>query len=260
VAPKRNGPTNEEGETVKSETESVPHPRIVSREEWRAARKELLEHEKELTRRSDRVNAQRRRLPMVPVEKEYVFRGPDGPVGLLDLFEGRRQLIVYHFMFDPEWEKGCPGCTGFVDALGDLSMLADRDTTFVLISRAPLAKLERYRAERGWDQRWVSSHGTDFNYDFHATLDPERAAPEYNYRTAEELAARTDEPYFHQGEQHALSVFFRLDDRIFHAYQCFARGVESLTDAYPLLDRTPYGRQEDFEDSPEGWPQRPTYG
>lgn len=245
---------------TETETTTVPHPRIASRDEWLAERKALLEHEKELTRRMDRVNAERRRLPMVRVETEYAFEGPGGPVSLVDLFEGRRQLVVYHFMFDPEWEKGCTGCTGFVDALGDLSMLGERDTSFVLISRAPLPKLERYKAERGWDRRWVSSHGNDFNYDFHATLDPAKAPVEYNYRSEEELLARSGRDEFEPHESHALSVFFRLGDEVFHTYQAFARGVESVTDAYALLDRTPYGRQEDFEDSPAGWPQRPTYG
>jgi predicted dithiol-disulfide oxidoreductase (DUF899 family) len=117
---------------------AIPHPPIASQEEWLSARKALLTHEKELTKHRDRVNAERRRLPMVKVEKDYVFEGPDGRRSLKDLFAGRRQLIVYHFMFDPAWEKGCGGCTGYVDAIGDLSMLNDCDTTFVLISRAPL--------------------------------------------------------------------------------------------------------------------------
>src|ERR1700681_2113100 len=123
-------------------TATVPHPPIVSREQWLAERKKLLEDEKELTRHYDRVNAGRRRLPMVKIDKDYVFDGPNGKQNLKALFEGRRQLIVYHFMFYPAWDKGCSGCTGFVDALGNLSLLKERDTTFVAISRAPLAKLE----------------------------------------------------------------------------------------------------------------------
>jgi predicted dithiol-disulfide oxidoreductase (DUF899 family) len=126
---------------------NVPHPKIVSRDEWLAARKQLLAKEKEHTRHLDAVNAERRRLPMVRLDKDYVFDRAGGKARLLDLFEGRRQLIVYHFMFDPEWDKGCPGCTGLVDALGDLSMLQARDTTFVLVSRAPLAKLDAYKAQ-----------------------------------------------------------------------------------------------------------------
>jgi predicted dithiol-disulfide oxidoreductase (DUF899 family) len=250
---------------------TVPHPPIVSREAWLAERKKLLAEEKRETKLYDEVNAHRRRLPMVKLEKRYEFDGPagNGPAGkgpagkstLVDLFAGRRQLIVYHFMFDPAWEKGCPGCTQLVDALGDLSMLEKRETTLVLVSRAPLEKLERYKQERGWNRAWYSSFGSDFNYDFHVTLDKSVVQLEHNYRDEKELTNRKErEPYFFQGETHGLSVFFRLDDTAYHTYSTYARGCESLTDAYRLLDRTPYGRQEDFEDSPEGWPQRPTYG
>ena len=237
----------------------VPHPKIVSAEEWQAARRAHLEQEKALTKESDRLNAERRRLRMVKLEKDYVFSGPDGERSLLDLFEGRRQLIVYHFMFDPEWDEGCSGCTGYVNALGDLSMLAERETSFVLISRAPLAKLEKYKKQKGWEWPWLSSHGSDFNYDFHVTLDESVAPPQYNFRRQAELEER-DEPSFRKGEQHGLSVFFRLEQEVFHTYSTYARGCENLTNAYTLLDRTPYGRQEDFEDSPSGWPQKPTYG
>ena len=137
-------------------------------------------------------------------------------------------------MFDPAWDKGCDGCTGFVNELGDLSMLSERSTQFALISRAPLAKLQAYRALKGWDRPWYSSFDSDFNYDFKATTDT--------------------------GETHGLSVFFRLGDDVYHTYSTYNRGTESLTDTYRLLDVTPYGRQEDWEDSPSGWPQRPTYG
>ncbi|HWM23792.1 MAG TPA: DUF899 domain-containing protein [Chthoniobacterales bacterium] len=237
----------------------IPHPKIVSQDEWLAARKAHLEHEKELTKHRDQVNAERRRLPMVKLEKEYVFDGPSGKPNLKDLFESRRQFIVYHFMFDPEWDEGCPGCTGFVNALGNLSMLQERDTSFVLVSRAPLAKLERYKTRKGWDRPWVSSYGSDFNYDFHVTLDEAVAPVQYNFRDQAELEKR-NEPYFRKGEQHGMSVFFRSEDDVFHTYSSFARGCEGVTNAYSLLDRTPYGRQEDFEDSPPGWPQKPTYG
>jgi predicted dithiol-disulfide oxidoreductase (DUF899 family) len=240
---------------------TIQHPDIVSRDEWLVERKKLLAREKELTRELDRVNALRRRLPMVPLDKEYVFEGDDGRKRLLDLFEGRRQLIVYHFMFDPEWDNGCPGCTGFVSSLGDLSMLHDRDSTFAVVSRAPLLKLDRYKREKGWSISWYSSFGSDFNYDFHVTQDESVAPPRYNYRDLEELPGRKDdEPRFRKGESHGLSVFFRIDDDVYHTYSTYARGTEGLTNAYSLLDTTPYGRQEDFEDSPAGWPQRPTYG
>ena len=235
-------------------TREIAHPPIASPDEWLAARQELLAREKELTRARDALSAARRRLPMVRIDKDYTFVGPDGEVGLPDLFEGRRQLIVYHFMFDPRWDAGCPGCTGYVDALGDLSALRDRETTFALVSRAPLAKLEAYKARRGWRWPWYSSHGSDFNYDFHVTFDESVAPIEYNFRS---VAMPVDEQ---PAEGHGLSVFFRLDDAVFHTYATYARGVEGLTHAYSLLDVTPYGRQEDWEDSPPGWPQRPTYG
>jgi predicted dithiol-disulfide oxidoreductase (DUF899 family) len=217
-------------------------------------------HEKELTKHYDRVNAERRRLPMVKVEKDYFFDGPNGKPSLKDLFEGRRQLVVYHFMFDPTWDKGCTGCTSFVDALGDLSLLNKRDTTFVVVSRAPLAKLNAYKAQKEWSIAWVSSFGSDFNYDFHVTLDPKVTPVEYNYRSKIEMAAAVGHSVQMEGEEHGLSVFFRLEDEMFHTYSAYARGNESLTDSYRLLDMTPYGRQQDFEDSPPGWPQMPTYG
>ena len=241
-----------------STSTSVPHPPIATAADWRNQRLELLAQEKALTREYDRVSAARRRLPMVRIEKEYRFEGPTGQVPLVDLFEGRQQLIVYHFMFDPSWERGCPGCTGFVDALGDLEMLNERNTTFALVSRAPWPKLDAYRQQRGWKRAWYSSFGTNFNYDFHVTLDPAVRPVEYNYKRDDEL------PEFLQSgkseEAHGLSVFFRLGEEVFHTYSSYGRGVEHLTNAYALLDVTPYGRQEDWEQSPAGWPQRPTYG
>jgi predicted dithiol-disulfide oxidoreductase (DUF899 family) len=240
--------------------DDVAHPAIALRDQWLVERKKLLEHEKELTRHYDRVSAERRRLPMVKIEKDYVFDGPHGKQTLKDLFEGRRQLIVYHFMFDPAWETHrCPGCTGWVDALGDLSLLAKRDTTFVAISRAPLSMLEAYKAQKGWSIAWFSSFGSDFNYDFHVTLDPRVAPAEYNYRNKAEMEAAMGRPVKMEGEEHGLSVFFRLDADVFHTYSAYARALESLKDAYHLLDTTPYGRQQDFEESPAGWPQKPTY-
>ncbi|HVT14099.1 MAG TPA: DUF899 domain-containing protein [Fimbriimonadaceae bacterium] len=232
-------------------TNEIAHPRIATYDEWLAERKKLLEDEKASTRERDRIAAARRRLPMVRVEKAYRFQGPNGEASLRDLFEGQIQLIVYHFMFGPDWEKGCPGCTSFVDSLGDLSTLKERNTTFALVSRAPLEKLDAYKKERGWNVAWYSSFGSDFNYDYHATLDESVAPREYNFAPA---------PGSSSGEAPGLSVFFRLDDDVFHTYSTYARGVESLTDTYPLLDVTPYGRQEDWEDSPAGWPQKPTYG
>lgn len=231
--------------------QTLPCPPIARREDWLAVRRELLAREKAHTREKDALSAARRRLPMVRLEKRYAFDGPEGERTLLDLFDGRPQLIVYHFMFDPAWERGCMGCTGYVNALGDLSMLAERNTSFVLISRAPLAKLEAYRASQGWTLPWYSSLASDFNVDFHATLDPSVAPMEYNYRPKTEGAG---------GEAPGLSVFFQADGAVFHTYSTYARGVEAVIDSYSLLDITPYGRQEDWEDSPAGWPQKPTYG
>jgi predicted dithiol-disulfide oxidoreductase (DUF899 family) len=240
-------------------TYEVPHPPIVSREQWLEARKKLLAHEKELTRQYDRVNAERRRLPMVKIEKNYLFEGPGGEESLLDLFQGRRQLVIYHFMFDPAWEKGCPGCTSYANAIGDLGMLDKCDTTFVMVSRAPLSKLEACKERQGWPFTWVSSLGSEFNYDFHVTNDEKIAPVEYNYRNKAECEANKV-PNAIVGEEHGLSVFFRIGEDVFHTYSAYARGTEALTDARALLDVTPYGRQQDFEESPQGWPQRPTYG
>lgn len=237
----------------------VAHPPIASQAEWLAQRIKLLAEEKALTKQYDRVSAQRRRLPMVRVEKDYRFQGEDGEKTLLELFDGKTQLILQHFMFAPEWDKGCMGCTGFVNALGDISMLAERDTNFVLVSRAPYPKLAAYRAEQGWTIPWYSSEGTDFNYDFGVTLDPSRGPLSYNYKTGAELEKALGK-IEKVTEMPGQSVFFRIDDEVFHTYSSYARGGEGLTDSYRLLDVTPYGRQEDFEDSPAGWPQKPTYG
>ena len=238
---------------------NIAHPKIVAEQEWLAARKAHLEREKALTRELDKLRAERRRLPMVKVEKDYLFETPTGKASLLELFQGRCQLVVYHFMFDPKWDKGCTGCTGYADAIGDLSMLAERNTTYAMISRAPLAKLEAYKKQRGWKIDWVSSFGSDFNYDFHVTLDEAVKPVEYNYRSKAEMKA-ANVPNASSGEEHGLSVFFRLGTDVFHTYSSYGRGTESLTDAYALLDVTPYGRQESFEESPTGWPQKPTYG
>ena len=229
----------------------VPHPPIVTEEEWLAERLKLLAHEKELTRLRDRVNAERRRLPMVKVGKEYVFQGREGKVILLDLFQGKRQLIVHHFMFGPDWEAGCPGCTGHVNEIGDLSTVTDRDTRYVIVSRAPLPKLEAYKNLKGWTLPWYSSGEGDFNFDFHVSFREGHSGAVYNY------AARGRED---EGEGPGMSVFFRLGDDVYHTYSVYARGLEPITNSYAFLDLTPYGRQEDFEDSPAGWPQRPTYG
>ena len=231
-------------------------PEIVSPQQWRAARIELLAAEKELTRMRDELSARRRRLPMVEITKPYVFEGPEGEVGLLDLFAGRRQLIVRHFMFHPDWTDGCPSCTAGADEIapGLLEHLAARDTSFVVVARAPLAKLEDYRRRRGWTFRWYSSYGSDFNYDFHVTLDESVAPLEYNYRSAAEHRARGT-GYYLEGDQPVenpgQSCFLREGDRVFHTYSAFARGLESLGGSYYFLDQTALGRQEEWEE-PKG--------
>ena len=212
-------------------------PQVVSHGEWQAARDKLLIKEKQATRARDALAAERRRLPMVRIDKDYVFDGPDGKASLLDLFEGRRQLIVYHFMFAPGvdgWPTaGCPGCSQFVDNLGHLAHLHARDASLVLVSRAPLAKLQRYQARMGWRIPWFSSAGSDFNTDFGLTSDA--------------------------GETFGLSVFFRDGDRVLRSYFTTGRGVEALGSVWTFLDLTPLGRQEDWEDSPPGTPQTPPY-
>jgi predicted dithiol-disulfide oxidoreductase (DUF899 family) len=225
-------------------------PEIVTRDEWLAARTALLEQEKELTRRRDALSAERRRLPMVEITKDYRFTGPAGEVGLADLFEGRRQLMIYHFMFGPDWEEGCPSCSAGIDELsrGFLDHLQTRDTTFALVSRAPLEKLEAWKAHKGWDHlTWYSSGGSDFNYDFGVTVDPAHGAPAYNYRDVSQDPDWPDPPY----EMPGRSAFLRADDRIFHTYSQYARGLESTGGSYYFLDLTALGRQEDWEE-PKG--------
>ena len=161
-------------------------PDVVSRADWLAARKELLVREKQATRARDELNAARRRLPMVVIDKDYVFEGPDGKASLAGLFEGRRQLVIYHFMFGPDWDAGCPSCSGFADQVGHLEHLNATETTFAAVSRAPLAKITPFRQRMGWTFPWYSAYGSDFNYDFHVTLDESVAPVEYNYRTRAE--------------------------------------------------------------------------
>ncbi|CAN5636740.1 DUF899 domain-containing protein [soil metagenome] len=208
-------------------------PAIVTREHWTAARAELLSREKELTRMKDRVSALRRRMPMVEITADYVFDTGAGSVSLLELFDGRRQLIVQHFMFGADWDQGCQGCSMMADHIGPLSHLHVKDTSLVLISRAPAAKLHAFRQRMGWDLPWVSSGATTFNDDFGTTVDGE--------------------------EHHAISAFLRDGDRVFHTWQTFNRGEEPFMLVFDLLDLTAYGRQESWEDSPPGWPQQPPY-
>lgn len=208
-------------------------PKVVSREEWRTARESLLAREKASTRELDALAAARRRLPMVRLKKEYTLTGPDGPVSLAELFEGRRQLIVYHFMFAPEWEAGCVGCSMLADSIGHLAHLHARDTSFVFVSRAPIRKLEAYRERMGWSVPWYSSSDSDFTYDLGGSS--------------------------HDGENSQVSVLLRDGDDIHLCYQSTGRGIDRVNLVFNLLDMTPLGRQEEWEDSPDGWPQTPPY-
>lgn len=232
-------------------------PDVVSREEWLAARRALLISEKEAVRAKDALNRRRRELPMVRVEKEYRFEGPDGPVTLLDLFDGERQLVVQHFMFRPDREDGCGSCTAAVDELSEglLRHLRARGTVYAVVARAPQAKLERYRAKRGWTIPLYSSFGSDFNYDFHVTLDASVAPVQFNYRGPDELRAAGLEwildPKDQPMEQPGMSCFLRDGDEVFHTYSTFARGTEQVGGAYGILDMTALGRQEDWEE-PKG--------
>jgi predicted dithiol-disulfide oxidoreductase (DUF899 family) len=221
----------------------VTHFEVVSPAQWVAARKELLVREEEAARAREAVNAARRALPMVKIGKDYVFEGPGGKAGLPELFEGRRQLIVYHFMFDPGWDEGCKHCSFLSDNIGHLSHLHALNTTLVLVSRAPFPKIGQYKARMGWPVPWYSSFGSDFNYDFHATQDEAIAPVEYNYKDKAALEADGD-AWLTKGETAGLSVFLREDDEVYHTYSSYD-GEDLLYGTYNYLDLTPLGRQED---------------
>jgi predicted dithiol-disulfide oxidoreductase (DUF899 family) len=216
-------------------------PPVVSQAEWDAALAGVRAKEKEATRARDALAAERRRLPRVRIDKEYVLDGPDGAATLLDLFEGRRQLIVYHFMFGPNQDAGCDGCSMFVDQVGHLAHFHARDTSFALVSRAPIDKIEAYRSRMGWTIPWYSWFGGDFSVD----LGRSPATPSVGE--------------YQDGEGFGLSVFFRVGDEIFRTYFTTSRGVEALGSVWTFLDLTPLGRQEEWEDSPEGYPQTKPY-
>src|SRR5450755_5122038 len=232
-------------------------PEVVSRDEWLAARKALLVKEKQITRRRDSLNADRRRLPMVRIEQDYVFEGPAGTTRLVDMFEGSRQLVVQHFMFDPTWDRGCSFCSASARWIspGLLRNLRARETNFAAVSRATLSQIEAYKSANGWTFPWYSSYGSDFNYDFHATLDETVAPLEYNYKNKAELEAvgsvmlpdESGEPV----EAPGLSFFLRDGEAVFHTYSTYSRGTEMIGGAYFFLDLTALGRQEDWEEPKE---------
>jgi predicted dithiol-disulfide oxidoreductase (DUF899 family) len=229
-------------------------PEVVSRSEWLAARKEFLAKEKELTRIQDEVNADRRGLPMVRVDEDYRFEGPSGQVTLAELFEDRPQLVVYHFMFQPDWELGCPSCSGFVDQIGHLAHLNATGTTFAAISRAPYSKIAPFKERMGWRFPWYSAYDNSFNYDFHVTLDESVLPFEYNYKTKDELAAAGMAPPGPDGQPfdlHGLSCFLRVGDDVFHTYSSYGRGTDFIGFTTNMLDRTALGRQEEWEE-PKG--------
>ena len=226
------------------------YPKIASREQWLIARKALLANEKALTQQRDALNVERRQLPMVKVEADYRFQGPEGELSLADLFAGRSQLIVYHFMYHMDRGEGCDGCSCLVDNIGHQAHLHARDTTLVLVSRAPLADLEAFKRRMGWTLPWYSSYGSRFNYDYQATADESVAPVEYNYRDQAELQ-RLGLSYHLQGEQPGVSVFLRDGERLFHTYSCYARGLEMLMSSFHYLDLTPFGRGEGWDGTPD---------
>ncbi len=233
--------------------------KVGTREEWLAARKELLEQEKELTRRSDELARQRRELPWVPVEKEYSFETSEGTKTLAELFDGRSQLLVYHFMFGPEYQAGCPTCSAGADTFnGAVPHLNARDVTFLCISRAPLERLQAYERRMGWTFSWASSAGTDFNFDFDVSHTEEQLAPflegDIPPVVAQLAAASGTDPAGYLAEGPGLSAFALSDSVVYHTYSTYARGLEIMLGFYPLLDRVPEGRDE--EDSTEFWIRR----
>jgi predicted dithiol-disulfide oxidoreductase (DUF899 family) len=225
--------TKETKPRLKRAAEALGMPKVVSYKEWLKARSALLKKEKAATRARDKLNAERRRLPAVLIEKEYTFEGPNGDVSLLDLFEGRQQLIVYHFMYHADRDHFCDGCSLVIDQISHLAHLHARNTSFAAISRAPLKKIEKHKKRMGWTVPWYSSFNSDFNSDFGVSTE--------------------------KGESFGLSVFIRDGSTIYRTYFTNGRGVELLGSVWTLLDLTPWGRQENWEDSPKGWPQTPPY-
>jgi predicted dithiol-disulfide oxidoreductase (DUF899 family) len=233
--------------TTTADTRTVNHP-VVSGDRWIAERRKLLAREKELTRLRDQIARERRALPWERVEKDYVFDGLEGRRTLAELFEGRRQLLVQHFMFAPGWEQGCPSCSFMADHSDGMSVhLAHRDVTFVAVSRAPLAEIERFRQRMGWRFKWLSSHGTDFNRDFGVTFTPDEVAKgKLNYNYGEWPFASEEWP--------GISVFYKDDaGGVFHTYSTYGRGVEVMMGTYELLDLTPKGRDERDVDYKMEW-------
>ena len=223
-------------------------PRIVSQEEWLKARKAFLAKEKEFTRARDELARQRRELPWVKVEKPYTFDAAEGRVSLGDLFGGKGQLLIYHFMMGPDWEEGCPNCSFWADNYNGVDVhLAHRDTALVAVSRAPLARIDAYKKRMGWTFRWVSSVGSDFNFDYDASFKPDEEGLRYNFGTIKPFGEETP----------GISAFRRGDGgAIYHTYSTYARGLDMLNGAYHLLDLTAKGRDEQELPWPMAWVKR----
>lgn len=226
----------------------MQQPQVVSRDEWLAARKQLLIKEKELTRLRDQLNAERRALPWVKVKKTYVFDTPRGKQTLAELFDGRSQLIVKHFMFGPDWPEGCVGCSFECDHVGGaLVHLEHHDVTYVAVSRAPLPKIEAFKRRMGWQFNWVSSFGNDFNHDFHVSFTPEQKA-------AGEVYYNYDMRPFQSDEMSGRSVFYKdAAGNVFHTYSSYGRGGEMHLGTYHYLDITPKGREETIRGNLTDW-------
>jgi predicted dithiol-disulfide oxidoreductase (DUF899 family) len=234
----------------KTGTNQMNDPEIVSETEWLVARKDLLTREKEFNRQRDALSAARRTLPMVKIDKEYVFEGPEGSETLPDLFDGRSQLIVYHFMLGPGWEEGCKSCSYLADHFDGANWhLPQRDVTLVVISRAPVDEIQPYQKRMGWRFKWVSSYGNDFNFDYHVSAtEEEKAKGEmfYNYETGELIS----------DELPGLSAFYKnKEGQVFHTYSTYARGLDILVGTYNFLDFAPKGRDEN-PDSTMDWVRR----
>jgi predicted dithiol-disulfide oxidoreductase (DUF899 family) len=221
--------------------------KIVSQNQWLEARKRLLIREKEFTRFRDKLSQQRRELPWVKVEKNYVFDGPGGKETLSDLFEGKSQLVVYHFMYAPDWEEGCPSCSFWADNFNGIGVhLNHRDVTMVAISRAPLEKLEAFKRRMGWNFKWLSSGSDDFNYDYHVSFAAETPEKELEYNYGKREIDMPDLP--------GVSVFYKdAEGRVFHTYSCYARGIDILNTAYNYLDLVPKGRDESEFEFTQAW-------
>lgn len=230
---------------------NLDNHRIVSKDEWLAARSALLKKEKEFTVLRDKLGRQQRDMPWVSVDKEYLFVGPNGKQTLSDLFDGRTQLIVYHFMYDPNWDAGCPSCSFWADNFNGIVVhLNQRDVTMIAVSRAPYSKIEEYKKRMGWIFKWVSSYDNDFNFDYHVSFTPKELSEKkafYNYNLQDT----------HSPEREGVSVFYKdTADHVFHTYSAYARGIDVLNVAYHYLDLVPKGRDEDGHEFTQFWVRR----